>query len=125
MFLLCVLSGFLGAAAVVFSLQNPYPVAVSFLQWRSVSLPLSVVIMLAVFLGIVVTSISAWTQEIQRRQRTSRLKVKIGELRRQVAEHSDVARLPRGIPSGRAVTAPRDPQHAPVTAERGKKLFET
>ena len=125
MFLLCVLSGFLGAAAVVFSLQNPYPVAVSFLQWRSVSLPLSVVIMLAVFLGIVVTSISAWTQEIQLRQRTSRLKVKIGELRCQVAEHSDVARLPRGTPSGRAATAPRDPQHAPVTAERGKKLFET
>jgi uncharacterized integral membrane protein len=122
MFLLYVLSGFLGAAAVLFSLQNPDPVAVSFLEWRSVSLPLSVVIMLAVFLGVVVTSISAWTQEIQLRQRISRLKVKIGELRRQVAEHSDVARLPRGISSGRAETAPRDPQHAPVTAEHGHRV---
>lgn len=121
MFFLYVLSGILGAAAVIFSLQNPDPVAVSFLQWRSVSLPLSLVIMLAGFLGIVVASVSAWTQQIQLRQRISRLKVRIGELRRQVAEFSDVAQLPRGIPTGRTEVAPRDPLRAPVTAERGHR----
>ena len=122
MLFMYVLSGILGAAAVIFTLQNPDPVAVSFLQWRSVSLPLSLVIMLAVFLGIVVASVSAFTQEIQLRQRISRHKVQIGELRRQVAELSDAAHLPRGIPSSRADAAPRDPQRVPVTAERGQRV---
>src|SRR5574342_1001079 len=117
MFLLYVVSGILGAAATMFALQNPDPVVVSFLHWRSVSLPLSLVIMLAGLLGIVVTSVIALTQEIQLKQRISRLKVQVGELRRQVADLSDVAHLPRGLPSARTEPAPRDPPLIPVAAE--------
>jgi len=119
MLFLYVLSGILGAAAVIFTLQNPDPVAITFLQWRSASLPESFVIMLAVFLGLMVASVSAFTQEIRLRQRISRLKIQVGELRRQVAELSDVTHYPRGIPSARAEAAPGDPQRVPMTAERG------
>jgi uncharacterized integral membrane protein len=121
MLFLYVLSGILGAAAVIFTMQNPDPVSITFLHWRSVSLPESLVIMLAVFLGIMVASVSAFTQEIQFRRRISGLKIQIGELRRQVAELSDVTRYPRGVPSARPEAAPSDPQRVPMTAERGHR----
>jgi lipopolysaccharide assembly protein A len=122
MFVLYVLSGILGAAVVIFTLQNPDPVAVSFFQWRSVSLPLSVVIMLAVLLGIVVTSMSAFSKELQLRQRIARLRIQIGELRRQVAELSDIAHFPRSAPAARAEAAPPGRPHVPMTADRGHHI---
>lgn len=122
MLFLYVLSGILGAAAVIFTVQNPDPVAITFLHWRSVSLPQSLVIMLAVFLGIMVASVSSFSQEIQFRQRISRLKVQIGELRRQVAELSDATHSPRGLPSTRTEeAAPGGPQRVPIPAERGHR----
>jgi uncharacterized integral membrane protein len=121
MFFMYLLSAILGAAAAILTLQNPDPVVVNFLRWRSVSLPLSLVIMRAVFLGIVVASVIAFTQETQLRRRISRFKLHMGELRRQIAELSDIAHLPRGLPSARAETAPRDQQRVPVMAEHGHR----
>ena len=122
MVFLYVLSGILGAAAVIFTLQNSDPVAISFLQWRSVGLPQSLVIMLAVFLGIMVASVSAFAQELRLKRQISRLKIQNGELTRQVAELADPTRFPRGIPSARPEAAPRDPQPVPMTAERGHRV---
>ena len=41
MVFLYVLVGVLGAAALIFTVQNPEPVAVNFLNWRTVEMPLS------------------------------------------------------------------------------------
>ncbi|MBD2101583.1 DUF1049 domain-containing protein [Leptolyngbya sp. FACHB-261] len=51
------------AAAVIFSVQNAAPVALQFLIFRSVSLPVGVALGFAVALGIVVTALvqSFWS----------------------------------------------------------------
>ena len=46
----------LGAASVVFALQNVFPVTVTFLSWE-VTTSLAVIIMLAIFVGFVVSSL--------------------------------------------------------------------
>ena len=50
----------LGAAAMTFAVQNLDPVAVTFLGSRTVSLPLSLLLMLSVFVGIVFASVSGF-----------------------------------------------------------------
>ena len=76
-----VLIGVLGAAALDFTVQTPDPVAVSFLNWRTVGMPLSLLLLLAVALGIVVASASAFATQIQ-------LKLKIRRLEREIAKLS-------------------------------------
>jgi uncharacterized integral membrane protein len=60
-----------GAAAVVFAVQNPEPVQLTFLGWKTTSMPLSFVLMMAAFVGVVVASVSAFAEkfELQRRVR--------------------------------------------------------
>jgi len=82
MVFLYVLIGILGAAALVFTVQNPDPVAVNFLNWRTVGL-----LLLAVALGLVVASISAFATQIQ-------LKLKIRRLEQQLALSGWPARSP-------------------------------
>ena len=65
MVFLYALIGVLGAAATIFTVQNPDPVAVNFLAWRSVAMPLSLLLLLAVFLGLVISSISAFAKQIE------------------------------------------------------------
>ena len=55
----------LGVAAVVFAVANTDPVTVSFLEWRSVSLPLSFVLLLAAFVGVVFASVSGFAEQIR------------------------------------------------------------
>jgi uncharacterized integral membrane protein len=81
MVFLYVLIGILGAAALVFTVQNPDPVSVNFLNWRTVAMPLSLLLLLAVALGIVVASVSAFATQIQ-------LKLKIRRLEQQIAKLS-------------------------------------
>jgi len=90
MVFLYTLMGVLGAAAMIFTVQNPDPVSVNFLNWRSVGMPLALLLLLAVFLGIVVASVSAFAKQIE-------LKLKIRRLEQQIAKLSAPAKEPRRI----------------------------
>jgi uncharacterized integral membrane protein len=70
----------LGVGAALFSLQNTDMVAVNFLNWRTVQLPVSLVILLSAFVGIVVASISAFAQQIQLERRIRKLQRRLAEL---------------------------------------------
>src|SRR3989442_13126915 len=70
----------LGVGAALFTLQNHDMVAVNFLQWRTVELPVSLVILLSAFVGIVVASISAFAQQIQLERRIRKLQRRLVEL---------------------------------------------
>ncbi len=90
MVFLYTLFGVLGAAAMIFTVQNPDPVSVNFLSWRSVGMPLSLLLLLAVFLGIVVASVSAFAKQIE-------LKLRIRRLEQQIAKLSAPAKQPRRV----------------------------
>ena len=89
MVFLYALIGVLGAAAMIFTVQNPDPVAVNFLAWRSVAMPLSLLLLLAVFLGLVISSISAFAKQIE-------LKFKI-RLEQQIAKLSSPVKPPQRV----------------------------
>jgi uncharacterized integral membrane protein len=90
MVFLYTLFGVLGAATLIFTFQNPDPVSVNFLNWRTVGMPLSLLLLLAVFLGIVVTSISAFAKQIE-------LKLKIRRLEQQIARLSAPPKQPQHV----------------------------
>jgi len=75
-----VLVGLLGAAAMAFAVQNPDPVAVTFLGWQTVSLPLSLLLLLSVFVGVVFASVSGFAREIELMRKVRRLEKRIVEL---------------------------------------------
>ena len=81
MVFLYVLAGLLGAAALIFTLQNPEPVAVAFLKWRTPGIPLSVLLLLAAFVGIVLASMSAFPAQIKLERRIRRLKRELAHQR--------------------------------------------
>ena len=84
-----VLMAILGAAAMAFAVQNPDPVTVSFLNWRTVSLPLSLLLLLSAFVGVVFASVSGFAREIE-------LKLKLRQREKRIAELSAlVDRTPR------------------------------
>jgi uncharacterized integral membrane protein/hemerythrin superfamily protein len=70
----------LGVGAALFTLQNHDMVAVNFLQWRTVELPVSLVILLSAFVGILIASISAFAQQIQLERRIRKLQRRLAEL---------------------------------------------
>lgn len=79
----------LGAAAMTFAVQNLDPVAVTLLGSQTVSLPLSLLLMLSVFVGIVFASVSGFAREIE-------LKLKVRQLEKRIVELSaPVDRTPR------------------------------
>jgi len=90
MVFLYTLMGVLGAAAMIFTVQNPDPVSVNFLSWRSVGMPLALLLLLAVFLGIVVASVSAFAKQIE-------LKLKIRRLEQQIAKLSSPVKPPQRV----------------------------
>jgi uncharacterized integral membrane protein len=83
----------LGAGAMVFAVQNPDPVTISFLNSRSVSLPLSLLLMLSVFVGVVFAAVSGFAREIELRLKVRQLKKRIVELSAPV---NRTARVDRG-----------------------------
>lgn len=103
-----------GVAAVVFATQNPEPVSLAFLRWRTVSMPLSFVLLLSAFIGVVVASVSAFAEKIQ-------LQRKMRALERRVAELS-AERWPttpgREPMRERVVPPPPDPPIAETTIAR-------
>lgn len=82
----------LGLAATLFAVQNPDPVSVRFLAWRSIALPLSLVILLSAAVGMILTAVSGFAQ-----QRTLRRRIRLLETR--------LARLP---PPGEPVRRARE-----------------
>src|SRR5713101_1385845 len=70
----------LGVGAAIFAVQNPDLVAVHFLSWRTVELPVSLIILLSAFVGIVAASISAFAQQIQLERRIRKLQRRLAEL---------------------------------------------
>ena len=92
MVFLYVLFGVLGAGAMIFSVQNTEPVTVNFLNWRTVGMPLSFLLLSSVFVGVIFTSVSAFATQIE-------LKLKIRRLENQIARLSaPAARSPRVEP---------------------------
>ena len=89
-----VLMAILGAAAMIFSIQNPNPVPVSFLNARLVSLPLSLLILLSVFVGVVFASVSAFAKQIE-------LKLKVRRLEHQITQLSGPAKQPPRVEAPR------------------------
>jgi uncharacterized integral membrane protein len=84
-----VLIAILGAAAMAFAVQNPDPVTVSFLNLRTASLPLSLLLLLSAFVGVVFASVSGFAREIE-------LKRKVRQLEKRIVELSEpVDRTPR------------------------------
>lgn len=80
MVFLYVLAGLLGAAAMIFALQNPEPVAVVFLNWQSAGMPLSLLLLLAMFVGVVFASLSGFTQQLALKRRIRHLERRITEI---------------------------------------------
>jgi uncharacterized integral membrane protein len=76
-----VLIAFLGAAAMAFAVQNPDPVTVSFLNSRTASLPLSLLLLLSAFVGVVFASVSGFAREIE-------LKLKVRQLEKRIVKLS-------------------------------------
>jgi len=103
MVFLYTLIGVLGAAAMIFTVQNPDPVSVNFLDWRSAGMPLSLLLLLAVFLGIVVASVSAFAKQIE-------LKLRIRRLEQQIAKLSAPAKQPRRVEPQQVDQSPPKPE---------------
>ena len=59
----------LGAAATLFTIQNPEPASVAFLYWRSAKLPLSLLMLVSALAGVLLAALSSATQQIQLHRR--------------------------------------------------------
>jgi uncharacterized integral membrane protein len=75
-----VLVGILGAGALLFAVQNTEPVTVNFLDWRSVGMPLSFLLLLSVFVGVVFASVSGFAKQIELKLKIRRLENRIAQL---------------------------------------------
>ena len=98
-----------GVAAVIFATQNPEPVALTFLRWKTLAMPLSFVLLMSAFVGVVVASVSAFAEKIQ-------LQRKIRALERQVAEFAAQTWPPSPVrqPMRERLVPSPDPIEAPV-----------
>ena len=101
MLFLYVLAGLLGAAAMVFVLQNPDPVAVGFLNWQSGSMPLSLLLLLALFAGMLVAWASGLAHQIALKRRIRYLERRITELTVPLERPAHVEPPPRPEPAMR------------------------
>jgi len=75
-----VLVAILGAAAMVFAVQNPDPVSITFLSSQTASLPLSLLLLLSVFVGVVFAAISGFAREFELKRKIRKLEKRIAEL---------------------------------------------
>jgi len=89
-----VLIALLGAAAMAFTAQNLDPVTVTFLSSRTVSLPLSLLLLLSVFVGVLFASVSGFAREIELKHKVRKLEKRIVELSAPVNQTARVERGP-------------------------------
>jgi uncharacterized integral membrane protein len=79
-----VLIGLLGAVALVFTVQNPDPVTIAFLNWRTTPLPLSLLLLLSAFVGVVCAAVSGFAQQFQLKRKIRRLETRLAVLSREL-----------------------------------------
>jgi uncharacterized integral membrane protein len=84
MVFLYVLFGLLGAAALVFTVQNPDPVSLTFLNWHTPQLPQSLLLLLAAFVGVVCAAVSGFAQQFQLKGKVRRLETRLAVLTREL-----------------------------------------
>jgi len=82
MFFIYLLMAAVGVLAMIFAVQNPDPVEVRFLRWSLTDLPLSLVILFSAIVGVICAAVSGFAQQL-------RLKMKVRQLERQIAQLSD------------------------------------
>ncbi|HEV8530783.1 MAG TPA: LapA family protein [Methylomirabilota bacterium] len=99
MLFIYLLMAVVGVLAMIFAIQNPDSVEVRFLQWQTVSLPLSLVILFSAFVGVIFAAISGFAQQI-------RLRLKIRQLEHRIAQLAD-APAPRPTAAPGPDTIPR------------------
>lgn len=69
-----------GAVAAIFALQNIDPVVIRFLGWRAEGAPLSLVILLSIVAGIVLTALVGAVQVWKLRSRIRQLENRLARL---------------------------------------------
>ncbi len=74
MIVVYLLVAMLGAAVAFFALQNTEPVALTFFQWRSARLPLSLLMLFSALAGVLLTALSGFAQQVQLHRRIRYLK---------------------------------------------------
>jgi len=99
MVFLYVLFGLLGAVALVFTVQNPDPVSLSFLNWHTPPLPQALLLLLAAFVGVVCAAVSGFAQQFQLKGRIRRLETRVAVLTRELdAPLFEPTRLQQVVP---------------------------
>ena len=93
MLFIYLLMAVVGVLAMIFAVQNPDPVAVRFLQWRIADLPLSLVILFSAIVGVICAAVSGFAQQV-------RLRLKIRQLERRIAQLSDAPDKPSSAAPG-------------------------
>src|SRR5262245_33191963 len=74
------LMALIGVAASIFAIQNIDPVAVHFLAWSTVRMPLAFVILLSAFVGIVFASASAFGAQFKQGRKIRQLEGQVAQL---------------------------------------------
>jgi len=87
MLLIYLLMAAVGVLAMIFAVQNPDPVEVRFLRWSVTDLPLSLVILFSAMIGVICTAVGGFARQL-------RLKLKVRQLERQIAQLSDAPAKP-------------------------------
>ena len=93
MLFIYLLMAVVGVLAMIFAVQNPAPVEVRFLHWRIADLPLSLVILFSAIIGVICAAVSGFAQQV-------RLKLKIRQLERRIAQLSDAPDKPSSTVPG-------------------------
>jgi uncharacterized integral membrane protein len=69
-----------------FGIQNPFPVSIRFLQFKSAAVPLYLIMLLSAVIGILVSALLSIPGRIQRRLELRRLRQQIVEQEKQIAD---------------------------------------
>ena len=89
MLVVYLLMAVVGAAAAIFALQNIDPVVIRFLTWRIEGAPLSMVIMLSILAGVVLTSLIGFVRQWKLRSRIRQLENRLARLPMAETEKTD------------------------------------
>ena len=80
MIVVYLLIAMLGAAVAFFTLQNAEPVALTFFQWRSARLPLSLLMLFSALAGVLLAALSGFAQQVHLHRRIQRLERRFNDV---------------------------------------------
>lgn len=78
-----------------FGIQNPFPVTIRFLQFRSAAVPLYLIMLLSAVIGVLVSTLLSIPGRIQRRLELRRLRQQVAEQAKQISDLK--VRLPAAV----------------------------